>query len=279
MPQKQKPSPETYGALQSAYDHFNVSLFGGELPQCLIVLHRLRAGQLGHYAPGRFEAKSDPQTLDEIAIDPQIFAHSERLALSTLVHEMCHLWQQHNGKPSRNGYHNKEWSLKMQQVGLMPSSTSFAGGKRTGQKISHYIIEGGVYDAAYHTWPDKGQLRWVAVAESFERKTRKQDKLAYACICSKCWGKPGLDIVCQLCGEPMVCLESHEAEQPQQDTPEQTDRSKHLELLGLTDSASADEVKKRYLELSIKLHPDRGGNAKDFATLQSAYESLKQTAA
>ena len=32
---------------------------------------------------------------------------------------MCHQWQQHFGKPSRNGYHNKQWADKMESVGLI----------------------------------------------------------------------------------------------------------------------------------------------------------------
>jgi hypothetical protein len=31
-------------------------------------------------------------------------------SLSTLVHEMAHLQQNHFGKSSRTGYHNKEWA-------------------------------------------------------------------------------------------------------------------------------------------------------------------------
>ena len=54
--------------------------------------------------------------------------------LSTLVHEMTHLQQQHFGKPSRSGYHNKEWGLLMRAVGLIPSSTGEPGGKETGQR-------------------------------------------------------------------------------------------------------------------------------------------------
>jgi hypothetical protein len=47
-----------------------------------------------------------------------------------------HVWQHAHGKPTRNGYHNKEWAAKMDNLGLVPSST---GGKRTGQSVSHYI--------------------------------------------------------------------------------------------------------------------------------------------
>ena len=59
---------------------------------------------------------------------------------STLVHEMCHLWQEDFGKPSRGGYHNRQWADKMIQVGLMPTDTGEPGGQLTGQRVTHYII-------------------------------------------------------------------------------------------------------------------------------------------
>ena len=34
------PTREIYDELQTAYDYFNVELFGGELPPCLITLQR-----------------------------------------------------------------------------------------------------------------------------------------------------------------------------------------------------------------------------------------------
>jgi hypothetical protein len=68
--------------------------------------------------------------------------------LSTLVHEMAHVWQHAHGKPTRNGYHNKEWAAKMDSLGLNPSSTGAPGGKRTGQSVSHYIAAGGPFAVA-----------------------------------------------------------------------------------------------------------------------------------
>ena len=39
----------------------------------------------------------------------------------------------------------------MIQVGLMPSDTGEAGGKRTGQSITHYIIPGGKFEQVFNT--------------------------------------------------------------------------------------------------------------------------------
>jgi hypothetical protein len=37
----------------------------------------------------------------------------------------------------------------MERVGLMPSSTGEPGGKRTGQKVSHYILADGPFARAF----------------------------------------------------------------------------------------------------------------------------------
>ena len=66
-------------------------------------------------------------------------------AMQTLVHEMCHLWQAHFGKPSRGRYHNAEWATKMDAVGLTPSNTGQPGGKRTGQHMADYPTPGGPF--------------------------------------------------------------------------------------------------------------------------------------
>ncbi|MBM5564638.1 SprT-like domain-containing protein, partial [Klebsiella quasipneumoniae] len=85
----------------------------------------------------------DGGTTDEIAMNPAYFAvcPPEEI-MQTLVHEMAHLWQHHFGKPGRRGYHNKEWAERMEEIGLMPSSTGKPGGAKTGDKMADYIIEG-----------------------------------------------------------------------------------------------------------------------------------------
>lgn len=63
--------------------------------------------------------------------------------MQTVVHEMVHFWQHHHGNPGRGRYHNNEGADKMEAVGLMPSSTGQPGGKRTGDSVADYPIEGG----------------------------------------------------------------------------------------------------------------------------------------
>jgi hypothetical protein len=128
------PTKRAYGDLNSAYDFFNRHLFGGALPRCLITMQRTNKAY-GYFAGDRFGALDGGEIADEIALNPSHFASrgTERV-LSTLVHEMVHLWQHHRGSPSRNAYHNKEWAAKMREVGLVPSSTGKPGGKETGNR-------------------------------------------------------------------------------------------------------------------------------------------------
>lgn len=136
------PTHQTYSELQQAYDHFNVALFDGKLPHCLITLQREKR-TVGYFSAARF-ASLEGTTTDEIAINPSYFAVVPLVeTMQTLVHEMAHLWQQHFGQPGRGRYHNEEWAQKMESIGLMPSSTGQPGGKRTGDMMADYPIAGG----------------------------------------------------------------------------------------------------------------------------------------
>lgn len=157
-----RPTPLAYGEMQDAYDHFNRALFAGELPDCLITFQR-QARTMGYYSAKRFARRNDGQFTDEIAMNPAYFAAIPLLEImQTLVHEMVHLWQAHFGKTSRPGYHNEEWAAKMEQVGLMPSSTGQPGGRRTGQRMGDYAIPDGLFLAAFNDLIGKGgMVSWL----------------------------------------------------------------------------------------------------------------------
>lgn len=138
------PTVQNYTELQVAYDHFNRALFEGALPACLITLQREKRS-FGYFSHQRFANLQGVMT-DEIALNPAYFAIVPLVeTMQTLVHEMVHLWQHHLGKPGRTRYHNDEWANKMQSIGLMPSSTGKPGGKRTGDHVADYAIEGGLF--------------------------------------------------------------------------------------------------------------------------------------
>ena len=92
------PTAKTYAALNRAFDFFNDRLLGGELPACLVTLQRKNKAY-GYFAGGRFGSKDGAEITDEIALNPSHFkSRTDEQSLSTLAHEMAHLWQHHFGK-------------------------------------------------------------------------------------------------------------------------------------------------------------------------------------
>lgn len=185
----------------------------------------------GYYAKGRWKNQNNEKT-DELAINPSMFNKYPLIEiLQTMGHEMCHLWQEHFGTPSRRTYHNKEWSEKMISIGLMPSNTGEAGGKTTGQQMMEYPIKNGLFlkvcenlitDHIFSKlWfdisinksievemSDEVSLSSVMVNDNSETIVEDPSKKKYQC--PKChinvWGKVNLYLVCGSCSEDFVEL-------------------------------------------------------------------------
>lgn len=200
-----KPTTETYAVLQKAYDHFNKHIFNGELPQCLITLSNEMRRAYGYYRHHPFKGtKQKDQVVDEIALNPFTFAgRDDREIFSTLVHEMVHLWQHHFSALEKQTKtpHDKEWAAKMEEIGLMPSSTGAPGGKRTGRRVSHYIIDDGAFDLAEAKF--LGVIEWRGAPIEREKKGSKRTKYTCGSCDTNAYGKPGLNLVCGDCEEPM----------------------------------------------------------------------------
>ena len=95
-----------YQGFQKAYDFFNRELFDGSLPQVLVTLQR-HANTRGYFSPERFHGRIDQSAVHELALNPDSFTdRTDEMILSTLTHEMVHVWQETCGNPSRRGYHN-----------------------------------------------------------------------------------------------------------------------------------------------------------------------------
>jgi predicted SprT family Zn-dependent metalloprotease len=145
MAKQNRPTEEAYTELQHAYDFYNKELFGGQLTSCLLTYQRSKR-TFGYFSKDRFGHR-DARKTHELALNPEYFAVVPLIeVLQTLVHEMTHLWQEHFGKPGRACYHNVQWANKMEEIGLMPSSTGLPGGKRIGQSLADYMIAGGQFE-------------------------------------------------------------------------------------------------------------------------------------
>lgn len=148
------PTEEQFTALNQAFNYFNEKLFEGKLPGCILNFSR-KKNTHGFLAPERWRrVDEENKYIHEISLTPYTFYRPLKQVFSTLVHEMVHLWQWEYGNPSRNGYHNKEWARKMEVVGLMPSNTGEEGGRKTGQKMTHYIISNGLFEQAFDDIPE-----------------------------------------------------------------------------------------------------------------------------
>jgi predicted SprT family Zn-dependent metalloprotease len=262
-----KPTSETYSELQLAYETFNAELFDGTLPDSLITLQREKA-TCGYFSRARFGNRAGAES-DEIALNPSYFGVVPVVeVMQTLVHEMCHAWQAHHGKPGRNRYHNEEWATQMERIGLMPSDTGQPGGKRTGDKMADYPIAGGRFLRACEllltrdfqiSWYDRfpspeavrvgqscysasmdlpgplgapsqvsptpsiqslngGEVLAVAGVRALVAMAAaagKSNRVKYVCECREgtegkarrpnaVWGRPGLNITCNDCGQPFL---------------------------------------------------------------------------
>lgn len=219
------PTFQVYGELQQAYDFLNFPLFSGALPPCLITLQRHSVHVYGYYSNSRFGSNHLPgRTTDEIALNPIHFMGCDVTeVLQTLVHEMCHLWQFHFGKPSRRGYHNHEWAAKMMQVGLYPSSTGKPGGRIVGQHMAEYVIQDGPFHQAVGvlaqeqfriSWYDRlaevlghsqhpqepeSPATYVVTGSPAQRPGYRQK---FSCPFGhvNAWAKPTANILCGTCG-------------------------------------------------------------------------------
>lgn len=203
---------EHYDLLDAAYRYFNKLLFKGELPDVMIVLHRKKSSR-GYFHAERFmEKKSSPKqkvrkSFDELALNPDEFERADIAILSTLVHEMCHVWQYRcTDKFPKNGYHDKKWGAKMKEVGLYPSATGSEGGKETGQKMTHYIIKNGAFERHALKFLQGKSIRLSSYPLLAMSSQSNKNKVKYQCSCgTNIWAKPKLKgISCDNCGEYFV---------------------------------------------------------------------------
>jgi hypothetical protein len=137
--------------------------------------------------------------------------------LSTLVHEMAHVWQQEFGHPGRGRYHNREWAALMFSVGLMPSTTGEPGGHMTGDRVSHFILESGAFIRVCRKFLERYRLVWESAgiersaSISGSNKLRSVENVASKAptrskfTCPNCrlnvWAKPDALVDCHSCSQ------------------------------------------------------------------------------
>lgn len=212
-----KPTPRQYAAFQAAFDYFNGELFAGTLPHVVLTFSRA-SRTLGFFVNGIWFGKKTDGNKEmrcEIALNPDYIGQRYyKDTMATLVHEMCHLWQEVDGTAPRRCYHNKDFSKKMESVGLITSNTGKEGGKRTGQNMTQYIQAGGRFEKAYEKMPDACKIPYITIASlagpaKKKIKRNKSNRVKYVCpVCgAAAWGKEGLHMICGDCMEAMEPIE------------------------------------------------------------------------
>lgn len=225
-------SGQLHDDFQFAFNWFNDHLFEGKLAKPFWVTIRKR-NVLAHFSAKRWASRTEnsgnePVVVDEMGINPDyMLLRDVEDFLSSIVHEMMHQWQEYYGEDKpRTNYHNKEWSDAMEAIGLIPSSTGAEGGRKTGQKMDHYIVDGKFRDACKVLLANGYALRWAGAIEEFHgagiayvpavfalpsvgvkpqpvaKKTHRQKF-----TCGKCkanaWAKPTANLWCGDCKKVM----------------------------------------------------------------------------
>lgn len=196
---RDRPTPQQFGAYQALFDHFNERLFDRSLPSVLLTFSNYATQ--GYFKPLKWE---DGQGYaHEIGMNPHYIRRQPRWVIAAvLVHDMCHLWQQLHGQPSRPGYHNREWAAKMHELGLIASDTGQPGGKAIGQRMEQYVDPGGAFQQAMERVPAGHWLPWQRIARVTDGDpSGSVIKHKYSCPNDhgNVWGKAGLWLICGHC--------------------------------------------------------------------------------
>lgn len=217
---------KAYKDLIFAMGFFNERLFDSQLSDCILSFGRL-SHVLGYFCPDRFQ-NQDGELAHEISLNPAYLkTQGDRDALSTLVHEMVHLWRHDHGPlnarggKGARGYHDKVWATKMVEVGLTPTDTGQPGGKMTGYRMTHLIVEGGQFDLdcsellatgfqinwhdrPYLPQPEDDPEQGDETAPAKPKK--KKDRVKFTCAeCGlNAWAKPSAQLVCGPCGLTLI---------------------------------------------------------------------------
>jgi len=202
-----------YMDLSIAYGFLNKRLFSGELPDCHLTLS-VKANSYGYFRTNSYQNKqNETVTRHEIALNPCYFSRDDKAVLSTLVHEMLHLWQHVGGNDSAKVYHNAEFCAKMLVFGLQCIDSKTGQAITAGQNCTQNVINNGLFDRVAEQLIETGwKVNWQRVDDLTSQKQGKggkgKDKSKVKFQCPQCsqaaWGKSSLNILCGICNVPMT---------------------------------------------------------------------------
>lgn len=189
------------------YDYYNECLFKSQLPYTIVqILPNQKV--LNKVIPGKCTNVANDRNADyKIQFSLSALKMKDVSLHALLVHNMTHIYQSSFGNvPVASGYHNIEWSKKMQEIGLMPTTTGKIGGKNIGPYVTQYAIKNGPFDKAFHQIENKcGVFKENLKHIKKNLVTSEHYRYSYQCDCNHTIAaKAGLNIVCLDCQQRFV---------------------------------------------------------------------------
>ena len=180
--------------------------------------------------------KNNGDKIQYLGINPRYLDRGNSYVLSTLCHELCHVYENAYIHIPRGGYHDKSWHNLMTDCGLEPVYLN-----KSKTAVNEKIIEGESFDSFVKDFTEEyGDYFNVVeysqnVAKDYKDKNPESDvdlsdapradnadkpvkvynrnKIKYECSCgNKLWGKAGLHIHCEDCHSEFVEEERKEEE-------------------------------------------------------------------
>jgi len=176
-------------------DFFNIAFFKDEVvPVPAISFERTKITNLGHYVIGR----------NSLGIKENINLNRAHLnrplwdVLATLIHEMAHSWQFMYGSPGKSWFHNKEFQLKMLELGIVINNRGCHIGV-TGKFV--YMLKR--HGISFGEIPDYGLSGGLILPPSKDKPKGKSNLRKWECPCGQSArvGKKEFHATCDLCGK------------------------------------------------------------------------------
>ena len=229
---EEKTSVELYKKIQYVIDEIDTRFFGGngkeKIPEIVFAINnRCNTCVTAFVQADSLYDKVNDRKLQYMAINPFYLNRDVDDILSTICHELCHVYENAYVHIPRGGYHDKQWAELMLACGLEPIYNN-----KSKTSVHHKIIEGGAFEKFIEDFKkehDDNYFNIVEYSRIVETTTKKalgiedgdenedgepkpdnadkpvkkynRNKIKY--VCPKCdakvWGKAGLHITCTDC--------------------------------------------------------------------------------
>ena len=193
--------------LKNIYDNLNKDYYEDKLPEVVITIQSSPKGKAyGWYAKDRWGVETDKEkAFDEINISAEYLSRPIENIISTLQHEMVHLYCAINDikdTSNNNVYHNKKFKEEAEKRGLSIEKAQTIGYSVTTptEEFIEYIKELDIGEDAFQFF-----RKLPFGKEKVKKTTKKTTKYTCPCCEVSVRGEPDLEIECKKCG---VLMES-----------------------------------------------------------------------